>query len=166
MLYQAGALGAFKGPLIGAVLCLVLGAVGLFQAVRGRNPSSTGGRVGMGAVSGFLALVAVTLLGLVGVRWSQGPSTFTARLTDADEVRTTCGQDGDQRCTNYVLTFQDGDRTFDVDVDERAVDGAEVGSCYEVEHYDALFAFLQEDTGGYEHITSATKVVPAECPAA
>lgn len=166
VIYSASPLQAMLSSLGTTLLLIGLGIVGIVSAFF-RTSQSRGSRIALGFVSVFLILVGFGM-GVISYRTlSAGAETVAARLNDKHIRHESCGDDGNT-CTRYVLETFAGDVNYDLVVDSKAYDLAQVDTCYPITFYSSKSPLnVVAETATYHRIESITRIEvadPAACP--
>ena len=94
---------------------------------------------------------------------SGGAQTITVGLNDKRIITSSCGENGEDTCTHYVLEGGAGSNLYDLDVAQTAYEKAEIGICYEVTYYPRKGLFsTAADTTSYQRIDTITRIEVAD----
>jgi hypothetical protein len=164
VIYSASPFQAFFGALGTIALIFVLGVAGIAAAVI-QQKQARGTRIIMGAVGGFLLIVACVYSAVTFLSASNGVQTITANLDKKTIAYDNCGDNG-ETCARYVLETSSGTNAYDFNVPQDAYDKAQENTCYKFTYYPnkGLFA---NNSGTYQQINSVARIEtanPTTCP--
>ncbi len=159
VIYSASPIQTFLGSLGTILLIFVLGLGGIAMAFLQRK-QARGTRILMGAVGGFLLIVACAFAAFAFLSASSGVQTVTANLDRKTIAQDNCGDNG-ETCARYVLETSTGANSYDFNVPQDAYDKAQVNTCYKFSYYPnkGLFA---NNTGSYQQINNIARIETAD----
>jgi hypothetical protein len=159
VIYSASPIQAFLGSLGTILLIFVLGIGGLAMAFLQRK-QARGTRILMGAVGGFLLIVACAFATFTFLSASNGVQTVTANLDRKTIAQDNCGDNG-ETCARYVLETSIGTNAYDFNVPQNAYVKAQVNTCYKFSYYPNKGLFTN-DTSSYWQINNVARIETAD----
>jgi hypothetical protein len=167
VIYSASPLQAMFSTLGTVAFLIGLGFVAIVAAIF-RKGQSRGARVALGLVGVFLVFVGFVTGVISYISLSSGAMTVAARLNDKTVTQESCGQDGEDTCTRYILETNAGEVYYDFLVNSKAYDLAQVNTCYQVTFYTSKSPLnVVADTDTYHRVEAITRIEvadPAACP--
>jgi hypothetical protein len=147
------------------VLVLVLVLLGLAGVLNGifRRKEKPFVRVARGCSGIFLFFIGIALAFVAFRSITNGSETINVHLNDKQMANDNCG-DG-STCTRYVLETQGYGNFYDLDVNEKTYNLAEIDSCYAVTYYpnEGLMR-LSASNGPYKTVSNITRIETTTCP--
>ncbi len=165
VIYSASLFRAFLSP-FGSILFTGLFAVAAFTAAVLQKKQGKGARIAM-AVCGLVLLVfSFVTASLVFTSISSGTQTVAMRVNDKN-IGTSTNDNGGSN-TDYILSAAAGLVSYDILVNSKTYDLAQVNSCYQITYYK--YKSLLHSTPNaemYQRIEMISRIEvadPAACP--
>ena len=162
VIYSATLLQTFVWAVVIVVALIILGVVGMLNGFF-RRKEKTMIRIARGGAGIFLFFIGVALAIVAFRSVANGSKTINVHLDDKQIANDNCGDSS--TCTRYVLETQGYGNFYDLDVNEKTYNLAQVDSCYAVTYYpnEGLMRLSASD-GPYKTVSNITRIETTTCP--
>jgi hypothetical protein len=162
VIYSATLLQTFVWAFVIVLALMILGLVGVLNGIFRRKEKAIV-RIARGGAGISLFVIGVALTFVTFRSITNGSKTINVHLDDKQIANDNCGDSS--TCTRYVLETQGYGNFYDLDVNEKTYNLAEIDSCYVVTYYpnEGLMR-LSDSNGPYKTVSNITRIETTTCP--